>query len=138
MIGALCPYCHQPSKIVGGDAIYPNRRDLALLKYHRCAPCDAHVGCHKVGAYLWDNGKKIVSDGTLPMGRLANAELRQAKMAAHAAFDPIWRDEGTPRRIAYDWLSKQLGIPINRTHIGEFDLAMCQRVVEVCKKRETV
>ena len=133
---SICPYCGNPSRIVSGDAIYPHRLDLALLKFHRCEPCDAYVGCHRPGAYVWVHGVKFTSDGTLPMGRLANSELRRAKMAAHTAFDPIWREGGTPRRIAYDWLAKQLGIHLDDTHIGEFDLAQCQRVVEICRQKE--
>lgn len=133
-----CPYCGNPSKLVSGAAIYPNRRDLALLKYHRCVPCDAHVGCHKPGAFMFAGNKKITSDGSLPMGQLANAELRAARQAAHAAFDPRWREQQTPRRIAYDWLARQLGLPLDQTHIAEFDLAQCRRVVEVVNQTKKV
>lgn len=127
----ICPYCSKPSTLVNGDAIYPNRRDLALLKYHRCEPCQAHVGCHRVGAFTFKNDKKTVSDGTLPLGRLANAELRAAKQAAHAAFDPIWQDNGRPRRAVYAWLANKLGLSFDDTHIGEFDVARCHQVREL-------
>jgi hypothetical protein len=76
------------------------------------------VGCHK--------------GTTLPLGRLANAELRKAKMDAHAAFDPMWRNGAMSRGRAYGWLAKQLGIDKKRCHIGYFSLEECRRVMEVC------
>ncbi len=68
-----------------------------------------------------------------PPLRLANAELRAAKQEAHAAFDPIWKTGRLSRTDAYLWLARQLGIPSASAHIGMFDVAMCQRVVEVCR-----
>ena len=134
MSAVTCPYCHQPAALVTGAAIYPRRPDLASLKFHQCAPCDAYVGTHRPGAYMVINGKKVVSDGTLPLGRLANAELRRAKQRAHAAFDPIWQSRTMGRKQAYAWLAKQLCLTADEAHIGEFDVAQCGRVVEVCEK----
>lgn len=121
----ICPYCKSSAELVTGAAIYPHRPDLSGLNFWRCKPCRAHVGCHQS-----DNN---YGDGTRPLGRLANAELRAAKQAAHAAFDPLWKSQTMRRRSAYRWLAGQLGIPINCTHIAEFDLALCRQVVRVCK-----
>lgn len=121
-IGVLCPYCSQPAKLVGGLAIYPHRKDLADKLLYQCAPCKAHVGCHP--------GTKN------PLGRLANAELRKAKMAAHAAFDPIWQSGEKKRKAAYAWLSDATGIPKNDCHIGMMDVADCLKVVNACTARE--
>jgi len=116
----LCPYCGEKAKMVGGKEIYPHRPDLYQLNFYQCAPCDAYVGCHKTG------------DGKQPLGRLANAELRKAKSAAHAAFDPMWKDGKKKRGSAYAWLSDQLGIDKRDCHIGMFDVETCRRVVEIC------
>lgn len=114
-----CDYCQQPARLVSGDIIYPHRPDLAHKKFYSCVPCDARVGCHP---------------GTeKPLGRLANAELRQAKQDAHAAFDPLWQSNGMKRKEAYAWLAKQLGLEVKKTHIGWFNVEACHRVVEVCK-----
>ncbi len=86
-----------------------------------CRPCQAWVGCHK-----YAHGSK-----TVPKGRLANKELRDAKIAAHAAFDPFQDRMGRAR--AYKWLSKQLGIPGRDCHIGMFDVNQCRRVVAACQ-----
>lgn len=121
-----CAYCGRPAEFVTGDKVYPGRGDLWTKRFWQCAPCQAWVGCH---------------DGTdVPLGRLANAALRQAKMEAHAVFDPLWRAKiaktgmrkGQARAKAYAWLSQQLGIPPEKTHIGMFDEETCKRVKMVC------
>lgn len=132
----MCPYCQQPAQLATGAEIYRHRPDLAKLCFWACFPCGAYVGCHKLGAWIWKAGKKVVSDGTIPLGRLANAELRQAKQAAHAAFDPTWKDRGQPRRTAYAWLAHKLGIPVDDCHIGEFDVERCRRVVAIVKEED--
>jgi hypothetical protein len=133
MSAPCCPYCDRKADLVGGAAIYPSRPDLFGLKFWRCAPCDAYVGCHKTGAWVWRGAKKVASDGTLPLGRLANAALRKAKSAAHAAFDPLWKSGGMTRREAYAWLADALGISPDNCHIGMMDLDACRAVVAVVK-----
>lgn len=122
-----CDYCGSRSERVTGATIYPHRADLAAKIIYRCQPCGAWVGCHP---------------GTdTPLGRLANAELRRAKSAAHAAFDPLWKAKikrekvrkGKARGLGYQWLAEQLGIEAADCHIGMFDVATCQRVVEICR-----
>lgn len=121
-----CPYCGQPAPMVKGNVIYPHRRDLYPKNFWQCKPCDAYVGCH-------DANPKYGNDGTRPLGRMANPALRQAKKDAHNAFDPLWKDGHHPsRKAAYGWLAKQLGIPVEACHIGEFDVVTCLRVVTIC------
>ena len=119
-----CPYCGNPAVLVTGQVIYPHRSDLFDKKFWQCQPCDAYVGCH--------------SGGTTPLGRLANNELRKAKMSAHAAFDPIWQSEEMTRSEAYAWLAKTLHISADDCHVGMFDLVTCMRVVAACKGRGTI
>ena len=127
MTAPICPYCGQNAETCEGTFIYPHRPDLYLKKFWVCQGCDAWVGCH---------------EGTeTPLGRLANAELRKAKGNAHAAFDRLWKakmrrdkcKKHEARGAAYRWLSQQLGTSPEETHIGMFDVALCKRVVEVCK-----
>lgn len=88
--------------------------------------CDAYVGCHP---------------GTnRPLGRLADLKLREAKQAAHDAFDPLWRrkmerdgcSKGQARTAAYAWLSKVTGIVPEKCHIGMFDELECRAVLNAC------
>lgn len=121
-----CPYCGSTAKLVDSAAIYRGRSYGPAWVCANYPKCDAYVGCHP-------NSEK-------PLGRLADAELRHAKMAAHKAFDRLWKikmkRDGTGKKKArgagYRWLADQLGIDGDDCHIGMFDVAMCRRVVGAC------
>lgn len=118
VVSIVCDYCGSDAPLVTGREIYPHRPDLYGKRFYKCTPCDAYVGCH---------------DGTEnAFGRLANAELRDAKMEAHAFLDKLWKSGDHKRGHVYGWLANQLGIDKKDCHIGMFDVAMCRRVVEVC------
>lgn len=123
-----CDYCGQNAELVNGQRIYPNRPDLKHLKFWLCEPCKAYVGTHKPNC-------KHGFDGTDPLGRLANAELRLEKQKAHAAFDPLWKSGQMTRREAYAWLSEATGIDADRCHIGMMDVAGCLAVVNAVRAR---
>lgn len=116
-----CDYCGKPAHLVTGKKIYPHRKDLYSLQFWECEPCGAYVGVHKHSA-------------SVPLGRLANEELRQAKKKAHSYFDPTWKDGSRSRSDAYAWLAAKLGIRTRDCHIGMFDLDTCHRVVDVCNE----
>lgn len=117
-----CDYCGEPAELVRGDHGY----------IWECKPCEAWVK-----AYDTSPSKK-------PMGSLANAELRQARKMAHAAFDPLWQAAidrrmregatrvGGVRSEAYRWLADQLGIPADQCHFTRLSLHQCKRVVTIC------
>lgn len=136
-LSPICGKCRKQAQLVTGAEVYPHRADLAALSFWRCEPCDAYVGCHAAGAYIEKaDGSRIVSDGTLPKGTLADAELRRQRRAAHAAFDPLWerrRKQRNARRDAYTWLATVLRIPFDECHIGTFDAAQCAAVVRACR-----
>jgi len=115
-----CPYCGGDAELSTGHKVYPHRPDLASLKIWACFPCDAWVGTHKN------------SPAHAPLGRLANAELRRAKMAAHAAFDPLWKGGQMTRKEAYRLLSEKMALTPEQTHIGMFDVEQCETVVILC------
>jgi hypothetical protein len=118
-MSVTCPYCGEAAQLVGGDVIYPHRPDLYALKFWHCQPCDAWTGTHA-------NSREHK-----PKGRLANAELRRARIDAHAAFDPLWKSGRMKRTDAYEWLRERLGL--ERTpHIGFMDADGCRRVVAAC------
>lgn len=119
----LCPYCGAFAVLVDGKVIYPHRPDLKYLKFWQCAPCGAYVGCHKRGVGY--------GNGTVPLGRLANAELRMEKSRAHRSFDPLWETGMMSRTVAYAWLAVQMGIPRAQCHIGMFDVDQCKQVVHL-------
>jgi hypothetical protein len=132
-VRVFCDYCGNEACLTRGKDIYPNMPSVHRLSFWKCTPCQAWVGCHKRGAWtVQADGSRLVSDGTLPMGRLAKADLRDAKRRAHRAFDPLWQNAGLSRRVAYAWLAHQLRIPVVDCHIGEFDAARCEQVIKLC------
>jgi len=120
--GKICPYCNNPTAYVNSTVVYKRNYGNIYL----CIDCHAWVGVHK-GT---DNA----------LGRLANYELREAKKLAHEYFDQLWKrkvkkgwPKGKARAKAYKWLSKELAIAPEETHIGMFDVDICLKVVELCK-----
>jgi len=71
------------------------------------------------------------------MGIPAEKSTRVARIRAHNAFDEMWKDQknGMSRRNAYQWLARELDIPMNKCHIGIFDEETCERVIQLCKER---
>ena len=110
----LCSYCARPAVLVDSAEVHSRSYGKVWL----CRPCNAWVGVHP--------------GTTKPLGRLANATLRRLKIKAHDAFDPHWKADPTQRQFAYSALAYVLGIPLDGCHIGEFDEAMCQRVIDAC------
>ena len=111
-----CDYCGGLAEFVDSSVIYGESYGMIYL----CRRCNAYVGVHR---------------GTdRPLGRLANAELRHWKKAAHNAFDPLWKYGcfRGHRVAAYHWLSERLGLPIEKTQIGMFDTALCKRAIQIC------
>ena len=123
-----CDYCHGEAKLVTGKVIYPHRPDLFGKMFWQCEKCDAYVGCHPR-----NQNSKDKRNGTVPLGRLANAELRAAKQKAHAAFDPMWKTGKVKRASAYKWLAEAMGISPDNCHIGMMDVDSCAAVVAICK-----
>lgn len=117
-MNVYCDYCGEKAELVDSRVIYGRSYGH---KVWLCRKCMAYVGCHK---------------GTdKPLGRLANAELRYWKRRAHDAFDPLWkygRFRGY-RNAAYAWLAQKMGLPVEKTHIGMFDVAQCKKVIEIIK-----
>jgi len=115
MINITCPYCGQRAKYVDSKIVYGKSYGMIYL----CSDCDAYVGVHK---------------GTdKPLGRLADKELRYWKMAAHEAFDPIWKTKRMKRNQAYKWLAERMGLSPKETHIGMFDVSQCKKVIKICE-----
>lgn len=111
-----CDYCGKRAEFVDSKVIYGRSYGMVYL----CRNCDAYVGVHK---------------GTdIPLGRLADAELREYKKSAHAAFDPLWQfgPFRKNRNGAYEWLAEQMQLPVEKTHIGMFDIEKCKKVITIC------
>lgn len=120
--GKICPYCFKKTAYIDSQKVYG--RSYGMIYF--CSPCDSWVGVHK--------------GSDISLGRLANAELREAKKNAHYFFDKLWNKKisqgfakNKARRKAYAWLSNELNLSIAKTHIGWFDVDMCRKVENICK-----
>lgn len=111
-MNVLCPYCGCEAEFVDSARVY---RGKSYGMIYDCRPCDAYVGVHK---------------GTdKPLGTLANRELRQMRMRAHAAFDPMWKRGTMSRRDAYGWMQRTFGMTAEQAHISRFGVAECERLL---------
>lgn len=125
-----CPYCGAPSFFLQNSACIYHGNDYGPV--YICPPCQAWVGCHP--------------GTTRPLGRLADAELRKAKIRTHDEFDRTWRALFERRRRSdpkyshrrargsrYKRLAELLGITQQDCHIGIFDVQQCMQVVDLCR-----
>lgn len=120
-----CIYCKS-------EVIFTSNVDVYGKKYgngkcYKCTNCDAYVGVH--------------SGTNIPLGRLANKELRALKKSAHALFDPQWKEGKKKRGQAYEDLAKHLGIPKRECHFGWFDKETLEKAISILAKemmKETV
>ena len=99
-------------------------------------------GCTKFPACKGTHGAH--PDG-LPLGVPANEETKKARIAAHNAFDKLWKDRqknlGCSRTVArgecYAWLAVELDMRKDDCHIGRFDIDACNHVIAVCARRKS-
>ncbi len=111
----VCPFCRSSVSLIDSAKIYGQSYGFIYLcnAYPRC---DARVRCHP---------RTII-----PMGTLADKELRRWRSLAHRKFDPLWQSEVFPsRQAAYKWLSKAMRLPLEKTHVAMFDIRQCQRAI---------
>ena len=118
----ICPYCGMPATLTDSSAIYKGR-DYG--KFWICVPCDAYVGCH--------------SDrpGFIPLGTLANKELREWRKAAHDRFDPMWKSGRMTRHEAYTFMAENMGLRSEEAHIGMFDVQKCKKLIQLIVERKS-
>ena len=109
-MAVMCPSDHLPMK-------------LRTSKYGLFYGCPMYPACyHTIGAH---------PDGRA-LGIPGDFKTRDARIRVHAAFDPIWKSKYMKRWDAYIWMKKALGVS-GEAHIGEFDYAMCERLLQVIR-----
>lgn len=116
MTGEVCPYCGKKPVLVYTRLLY--RSGEYDGKSWLCEPCEAWVGCHR--------------GSDVPLGRLANAELREWKVLVHGVFDQLWKSGQYSRTNAYKKLAIKMRIPIERCHIGMFTVEQCKQAYNIC------
>ena len=123
VVGMPCP----ESGCDGTMRLRPSRYGL-FYGCTRFPRCKASHGAHPDGR---------------PLGVPATKAVKDARIRAHAAFDPLWqsmpaatkREGRHNRETMYRWLAEALGIPRDDCHMGTFDEATCERVVALVRAR---
>lgn len=111
----ICPYDGTPAEWVNNSRIYGKSYGKSYMCW-LCPKCGAYVGCHQ-------NTRR-------PLGTMANRELRNWRMHAHAHIDPLWKDgeNHISRGAVYAILAEHFGRHI---HIGESDIETCKKIIEL-------
>jgi hypothetical protein len=97
-----------------------------------CTPCQAWIGIFTRSAR------------NVPLGRVANAELREWKAKLHSALEPmaeakVRRDGGkifAARAKGYTWLAGLLGIEESKCSIHLLDIDQCKAAVAIIARFE--
>jgi hypothetical protein len=124
-----CDYCGGKAQLSRvGDDSYPYREDHGVLWI--CRACDAWIGTY------------ARSRRNIPLGRLANAELRQAKAQLHAALEPLvtakMRRDGCnafeARAKGLRWIVAQMGLGEHHANIHALDANQCRQALDVIQR----
>jgi len=110
-----CPYCLNQAEWVENKEVYGKNYGKSVMIW-LCRKCDAYVGCHQ-------NTRK-------PLGTMANKELRTFRKETHKVFDVAWRNKTITRDKAYGFLKSRFGFDV---HIGEANIELCKKIIELCK-----
>ena len=119
-----CPYCGaqavlQPARVVYGDRAKPGKYLYICAHYPKC---DAYVGVHE--------------KSLLPLGTLANGELRHKRILAHRAFEQFQKTCKMEKWQAYQWLQAKFSLRRDQAHIAKFSAYMCDQLIAVCEEVE--
>ena len=117
-----CPYCGSHSVLRSADGIYRNNdKNTMLYVCSRYPVCDSYVRVHP--------GTKI------PMGTMANRQLRALRNEAHRSFDQLFKQSLMGKEDAYHWLAAILAAPLSQAHIGYLGEYYCKQVIEASKQQ---
>lgn len=120
----ICPECGKPMVLRRTSRYtYPNGEPSRFWGCSAYPLCTATHGAHP--------------DGT-PLGTPANSETKQARIAAHAAFDRLWKEGPFSRREAYQELARLTGLSTDDAHIGKFDKPACERLIALLQQHNPV
>ncbi len=114
-----CPYCGAPVVYRSADGIYnENKTHTMLYVCSRYTECDAYV--------------RVQPGKAIPLGTLANGDLRALRREAHHYFDRLYTSGRMTKQEAYHWLATFLQVP--QAHIGYLGEYTCKQVIRACKE----
>ncbi len=113
-----CPICGASARLEDSKAIYGKSYGLIWV-CDNYPECNCYVGCHKGTAK--------------PLGTLANNATREARMKAHAIFDPLWKNGEMSRIDAYEEAS--LLMSKHPFHIGDLSENECYTFIDLVSEK---
>lgn len=118
-----CPYCGapaicRPASMVHGKNTWQKGTHLYVCT--RWPDCDSYVTAHK--------------NTLLPMGSLANKNLRYKRILAHEALEELRQMRHMDTWAVYIWLQMKLELSPDKAHIGMFSEEMCDHLISVCRE----
>lgn len=116
-----CPYCGSSVVYRSADGIYrSNAKGTMLYVCSNYPECDAYVRVH--------------AGTNIPVGSMANQELRTLRRKAHHYFDQLYRSGYMSKQDAYQWLAALIMVPLSEAHIGYLGEYYCKQVIEESRK----
>ncbi len=124
-----CPYCQSEATLRDTAIIYGRSYGNAWICTN-FPECDSYVGVHK--------------ETDKPLGTLANKELRTWRKRIKLVFNSIWKGgminsiypkylkDISNRSKAYVWLSIEMKLSSEETHIGMFNVEQCEQALKIC------
>lgn len=120
-VPARCPYCGGRVELRSADGIYHENAHNAMLYVCTNYPeCDAYI--------------RVLPGTTIPVGTMANRQLRSLRRQAHESFDLLHKNGIMTKEDAYCWLAGMLGAPLSQAHIGYLGDYYCKTVIEESQK----
>ncbi len=111
-----CPYCGAPVVFKSADGIYrDNSNNTMLYVCARYPACDAYVRTHP--------------GTTIPVGEMANGQLRELRRTAHRYFDQLHQAGYMSKKEAYRWLAATISATLSQAHIGYLGEYYCRQVI---------
>jgi len=112
-----CPYCGSAVHLRSADGIYKeNSRNTQLYVCSKYPACDSYV--------------RAYPGTTVPVGSLANSQLRSLRTTTHRHFDKLHETGVMTRKEAYGWLAFMLQSPLSQAHIGYLSEYYCNLIIE--------
>jgi hypothetical protein len=111
-----CSYCGSPIELKDSSIIYNGKSYGMVYICTRYPDCEAYVGTHK--------------DTDVPLGTLADNELRSWRKKAHSVFDSLWRSGRITRKAAYTKLQIAMGMKKKEAHIAKMNIEQCKDVIK--------
>jgi hypothetical protein len=109
----VCPYDGGQVDLVNNSEIYKGKSYGEWPYAYLCRECGAYVGLHP--------------HTDIPLGTLADAELRRARNMCKAPFVQLYKQKVMTRDKAYAELAKHMGLDVEACHFGWFDIEQCKR-----------